>query len=95
MGKSDRKKMSNGRKFASDNPLSYEKAKKQLTALHINEHKNEPLKFKIKKINEDGVKGYKICCENNNKKKYNPKKLYKKKEEASAAVQLLEGNKDI
>lgn len=96
VGKSDGKKMSNGRRFASNKPLSYERAEKQMKALYANENKDKnTLKFKIKKVNEKGEVGYKICCEGSDKRKHNPKKIYKKREEAAAAVQLLEGNRDI
>lgn len=37
VGKSDGKPMSSGRMYASDKPLSQEKAKKQLAALYANE----------------------------------------------------------
>lgn len=38
VGKKNGEKMSNGRKFASNKPLTYEKAKAQMKAIIISEH---------------------------------------------------------
>ena len=55
--------MRSGRRYASDQPLPLEKAKKQLAAMYISEEK-----YKIKKFSDmEGDKKYKVCRKDGNK----------------------------
>ena len=60
VGKSDGKVMRSGRVYASDKPLSEEKAKKQMAALYANENPSEFRSFQFEK-------GYKIGRKNKQK----------------------------
>lgn len=96
--------MSNGRRFASDKPLTEEQAKKQLTAMNIHEHV-----YKIKRSpqgelppsrkKEDQARIYKVCRADGRKlstgRYYSTNKLltYEEAKEEKRRLQKLDREK--
>ena len=82
--------MKNGRRYASDRPLTESQAKKQLTALHIQEETYKVKKFSPSNDNPD--KKYKVCRKDERKLKtgryYSTNKLLTYKEASDEKKRL-------